>query len=528
MSVEEEEKIVEEIITPDWAKDDEETADCCKCDKNKNKKEDEFPFEATMSIENFEEYLQKNNDKLKEEGKDYIRNLHDKRGMNFLHCACINDCDDLIEILINEYKIDINELDNDGYSPLFYCVNQWNAECVEKLLVFNPKLDLITKDCVIYATGFPIYICGGRNILHQAAEINSVQCCKLILNYMTSNNDKNILFQKDFNGFTPIDIAKMENKLEMLKLFSEFAIDQKNISAIKDEKERKLMKREYNLKTRKRIKENQIKQEEKEEMDIANNYKPKYPKLFFQKDNEYFPLDLLDKTLLSLIKELNDEHDEKNKMKIVKKYECEPLNFLVSPLEGIWIFRVFNDDLCDKLLMESENYIQESLNSKNHGLLPIKRPNSMNAYGLVLNSIGMKKSWTYFIQQIIKPLSDALIPCKTKKYWDFKNHHTFIIRYKNGEDVNLDTHIDASAITLNVCLGKPGFEGAKVYFHGIDGMDNKDSYKSPHPDDDSCKYCQYQLFHKIGFGVLHVGNYIHGTKTLQKGERSNVVIWCKE
>ena len=466
--------------------------------------------------------------------------------MTLLHCACINDCDDLIEPLIAEYHIDINEIDVDGYSALFYSVNQWNEDCVKKLLKFKPRLDLTTKDAVIHATGFPIYICGGKTIFHQSAEVNSFECCKLILNYMKQYHSQqmiHILFKKDFNGFTAMDIAKMENKLEILKLLNQFINDNNNNpnNEEKEEKEkekeyneeeRKLMKREYHLKIRKRIKDNKEKQDKDEQLNIAKHYKPKYPQLFFQ-ENEYFPLQLLDPTLIKLIDELKELTQINDKVKIIEKYSCDPINFLQNPLKGIWLFRVFSSELCENLLSESENYIQQSLFSKNSGLLPIKRPNSMNSYGLVLNTIGMKKSWTYFIQQIIKPLSDVLLMDylnDDNKEYLFTNHHTFIIRYKQGEDINLDTHIDASKVTLNVCIGneKEGFEGALVYFHELEsGENNKELYQSPHPDD-NCKHCQYRLLHKIGFGVLHVGHYIHGTTTLQKGERSNVVIWCKE
>ena len=243
------------------------------------------------------------------------------------------------------------------------------------------------------------------------------------------------------------------------------------------------------------------------------------------------------------------------------------------------------------MIIESENYISQALSASNHGLLPIQRPNSMNSYGLILNTIGMRPFWTCFINQILKPISNVLLPAQIwrnyrdqgqdiqemktqndksddKKHdkpsesgskivetvknkemndcddgndndnsddceqeWDFKSHHTFMIRYKQGEDIALETHIDASDVTLNVCLGKPGFEGAKVYFHNISGSikdkEANKSYQSPHPEN-QCQYCTYKLFHKIGWGVLHIGKYVHGAETLTNGERCNVVIWARE
>ena len=36
----------------------------------------------------------------------------------------------------------------------------------------------------------------------------------------------------------------------------------------------------------------------------------------------------------------------------------------------------------------------------------------------------------------------------------FDRHHTFVVRYKVGEDLGLDMHTDDSDVTFNVCLGK--------------------------------------------------------------------------
>eukprot|EP01084_Bolivina_argentea_P243578 408304_1 len=112
----------ERIETPDWAKDTETTQSTdCPYETN-TKNQDTFPFDACMSTDAFTAFLNTNADIIQKEGDVFIKNLHDKRGMNLLHCACINDCDQLIDILILQYHIDINEVDTDGYSPLFYSV----------------------------------------------------------------------------------------------------------------------------------------------------------------------------------------------------------------------------------------------------------------------------------------------------------------------------------------------------------------------------------------------------------------------
>ena len=56
----------------------------------------------------------------------------------------------------------------------------------------------------------------------------------------------------------------------------------------------------------------------------------------------------------------------------------------------------------------------------------------------------------------------------------------------------------------------------------------KNEYVTPHPEDGSCIYCKYLLTHKVGYGVLHTGRYIHGSNTLINGERNNLIIWCRQ
>ena len=36
----------------------------------------------------------------------------------------------------------------------------------------------------------------------------------------------------------------------------------------------------------------------------------------------------------------------------------------------------------------------------------------------------------------------------------FTSHHSFMVKYKAGQDLGLDMHTDDSDVTVNVCLGK--------------------------------------------------------------------------
>jgi hypothetical protein len=46
----------------------------------------------------------------------------------------------------------------------------------------------------------------------------------------------------------------------------------------------------------------------------------------------------------------------------------------------------------------------------------------------------------------------------TEKPYQFDAHHSFVVRYKVGADVDLAKHVDDSEVTVNVCLGRE-FDG---------------------------------------------------------------------
>jgi len=161
--------------------------------------------------------------------------------------------------------------------------------------------------------------------------------------------------------------------------------------------------------------------------------------------------------------------------------------------------KMFSDVFCNMLIEEVDNFAATGL--------PAKRPNSMNNYGIILNEIGWKPMVNRLQQQVL-----ALIAAK---YWPhiapFDNHHTFIVRYKQGEDLGLDMHTDDSDVTFNLCLGKE-FAGAGLTFCGIMG------------DMDHRKH-SYTFHHEVGRCVWHLGRQRHGADDISSGERLNLIIW---
>lgn len=175
-------------------------------------------------------------------------------------------------------------------------------------------------------------------------------------------------------------------------------------------------------------------------------------------------------------------------------------NLLHTEVDGVMSFPVFNFEFCDKFLEEVDNYYASGL--------PIRRPNSMNKYGLTVNEIGLEPSITHFQQHYILPLAKLLYP---KQGAAFHTHHSFTVEYKAGHDVGLDMHSDDSDVTLNVCLGRE-FKGAGLTFCGQLGKPNHRQFST-----------QYQ--HKRGRAVIHLGSKRHGADDITHGERNNLIIW---
>ena len=48
---------------------------------------------------------------------------------------------------------------------------------------------------------------------------------------------------------------------------------------------------------------------------------------------------------------------------------------------------------------------------------------------------------------VVRPLADALFPTEGEHV---DHHHSFMVQYKQGEDLGLDMHTDACDVTLNV------------------------------------------------------------------------------
>jgi len=220
---------------------------------------------------------------------------------------------------------------------------------------------------------------------------------------------------------------------------------------------------------------------------------------------------------------------------------------------GVFSFPLLTEGACTALVAELRAF--EAADD-----LPKKRPNSMNRHGQVVNDAGMAPLVCGLLRQCIRPLAAALYGgggadgafARTLDY-----HHAFAVRYRAGEDLSLDMHIDDAEVTLNVNLladyAAAGSGGLR--FCGMqadrdrrrsalrisDGGGDDDGGGGGSSGDDAV------FKHQRGRAVLHLGKRRHGAEPIapvaEDGgaaaaamaadgdghgcERINLIVWCR-
>lgn len=319
----------------------------------------------------------------------------------------------------------------------------------------NPKqIYSKTIDSSISLSGISIYISGGKLPIHFAAQKSNLECLEYLIKL-----DPKQLQEKDEDGNTPLDLAKISNRKEAIEMIETYT---GNKTELLTDEQREKIKLSQMKSCMERIKKREFNEYLKTQ--ILQKYTPKHSELFQYDENMF-------------------------------EFKKETLK---KEFEGVYSFEFMKKEYCIKFLEEIENILQSDIE--------INRPNTMNNYGLILEHFGFDQFIKDMMKHFITPLAQELFDIKDLNY-----HHSFVIRYKIGEDVDLKTHVDKSDITINLCLGKE-FEGGNVYFKGL-----KDS------NDDNL-YNEY--ISKVGKAIIHVGNHFHGANPIKTGERVNLIIWC--
>lgn len=223
---------------------------------------------------------------------------------------------------------------------------------------------------------------------------------------------------------------------------------------------------------------------------LKANYPPRHPHLFAMREEIFSP---------SFARAVRDGSPA------ALRSICE------EPRPGVYTFDMLAPAFRSELLEELNHF--EKWMAENE--IEVVRPNTMNNYGAVLDTFGFAP----FLQQLMKghvsPFSSLFYPEVGGATLD--HHHGFIVEYAIGKDTELGFHVDASDVTLNVCLGRE-FTAGELFFHGL-----------------RCGLCQqteplpgesFTIKHVPGRAILHRGNHRHGAHPITSGSRYNLILWC--
>uniref|UniRef100_A0A1X7TKU4 Fe2OG dioxygenase domain-containing protein n=1 Tax=Amphimedon queenslandica TaxID=400682 RepID=A0A1X7TKU4_AMPQE len=176
----------------------------------------------------------------------------------------------------------------------------------------------------------------------------------------------------------------------------------------------------------------------------------------------------------------------------------------------VYSFPVFTDEFCRHFLDELDHFERSDL--------PKGCPNTMNNTGILLAELGFDDHFmNRFKEHYLQPLSALLYPEWTGSS-GLDSHRSHIVTYDatgptDRTDVGLSTHFDNAEVTLNVSLGKEYSDG-ELYFGEMKGV----VVSNPR---------LYPYYHKIGRGVIHRGQHMHGAMDITDGTRYNIIVWMR-
>ena len=158
--------------------------------------------------------------------------------------------------------------------------------------------------------------------------------------------------------------------------------------------------------------------------------------------------------------------------------------------------------------------------------IPLRRPNGMNRYGIILDpEVGVPTLDGLISglgQQYARPIAAMLFP-ETLRHSDTTESFVFTVRYKAGEDVSLAEHRDASVVTLNVNLNVGTDESTRQQSEStFVGQYSGSELEFVDEDDPSVRHT---VRFEPGMAILHKGSLRHAAKPIESGERQNLIMW---
>ena len=179
--------------------------------------------------------------------------------------------------------------------------------------------------------------------------------------------------------------------------------------------------------------------------------------------------------------------------------KCVDAGVIKIPRKDLYLVNGLKADICERLSQELARVADSGLQRS--------RPNSMNNYGIIMREIG----FDHFIDGLVDAFAalEVLFPldCDTIDSW-----RAFTVHYNAVDgDKGLALHYDNAEVTFNVNIGGD-WEGGEVTFYGLHSQ-NQDN---PEP-----------INLALGEALFHYGKDKHLSKQVTKGDRRNLIIWCR-
>ena len=147
---------------------------------------------------------------------------------------------------------------------------------------------------------------------------------------------------------------------------------------------------------------------------------------------------------------------------------------------------------------------------------PVRSPNSMHSYGVLAADLGLDPLIARLVHEVVRPLAATVFPEVGGAGLD--HHHGFVVHYGDAHDHDLSLHVDDSEVTLNLCLGDE-FDGGELLMSGRRCGDHLQSLCRPGE--------RVALHQEPGVALIHAGMHRHEALPLRRGERLNLIVWCR-
>ncbi|ELR12605.1 ankyrin repeat-containing protein [Acanthamoeba castellanii str. Neff] len=388
-----------------------------------------------------------------------------------LHVAALSDLP-LLAARLLELGALPDALDRDGYTALHYAVTWEAIDTIQTLIKGGASVNALTRDNIYYLNGsIPMVMVGGRTALHLAAEKGYVECVQLLIE---GGVDPEL---KDYSGRTAYDLAVNKKHWHVAGLLKPDTVElsrvPKHVAQVppNDVEDRNGVRNRIEL----------VRKQEKRDYraHIRENYRPLHSDVYTLHESMFED---------SFLRAINDGS------------EAALRSLLEEVHPGIYSFPMLKLSFCDRLLEELDHLEQSGLS--------LKRPNSMNAYGVILSDVGFKEMMHQLMRRYVCPLATLLYAEQGGDSLD--RLHSFVVKYKIGEDLDLKEHVDDSEVTLNVSLGK-SFAGGDLDFNGVA---NTPTSKNDH----------FTCGHSPGVAVLHLGSHWHSALKISECRRGKKTV----